>query len=354
MVDKGLQPVNLFLAIFPGVCCVGIVSLRVFIRLKRGKLAADILSSYYGYRSSDIPEGAVDPIAMMKWNYANSVIYNPILALVKVSFLITLIKLRSQNKWINGCLWGTLTLNGCFAIAAPLTCIFQCNPIARNWDPSVQGHCIHPGAYTVSTSSIVLATDVLILLMPSWILHDLKMPLSRKIMVIAFLSFGVLVTVVGAVRTSTMVKVFILKDAAGDPSYGVSYILSNLESGLAIIGVCGPTIKYLLGRCVPSLRNAEESRNRAYIYPVGGSQGETRSRRFTKTARTQSTFKEIDEMELTDTLHEEVPRVKRNTQDEDQMMITKTVVWKVENGPEKDSNSTNAAERANHVCEKGQ
>lgn len=205
----------------------------------------------------------------------------------------------------------------------------------------MRGECIHPGAYTVSTSSIVLATDLLILLMPSWILHDLKMPLSRKIMVIAFLSFGILVTVVGAVRTSTMVKVFILNEATGDPSYGVSYILSNLESGLAIIGVCGPTIKYLLGRCIPPLRNADESSNRAYMYPAGGSQGDARSRRFTKPAKTQSTFVEMDEMELTDMPHGEVPGMRRSTQAGDQIMITKTVAWEVENGPEKDSNSTN-------------
>jgi hypothetical protein len=276
-----------------------------------------------------------------QWNYANSIIYNPILALVKVSFLMTLIKLRSQNKWINRCLWGTLTMNGCFAIAAPLACIFQCNPISKYWDPSVQGQCADAGAYTVSTSSIVLTTDVLILLMPSWILHDLKMPLGRKLMVIAFLSFGVLVTVVGAVRTSVLVKVFVLKEATEDGSYGVGYTLSNIESGLAIIGTCGPTIKYILSCCIPSLKNADDSSNRGYIYPTVGSQGEARSKRFTRTVRTNTTFKEIDEMELTNVPGEEKQILGRNTRQGDPMIITKTVAWKVDNSQEKDSNSTN-------------
>ncbi|RYN74140.1 hypothetical protein AA0117_g7221 [Alternaria alternata] len=282
---------------------------------------------------------------MMKWNYANSIIYNPILALVKASFLMTLIKLRSQNKWINVCLWGTLIINGCFAVAAPLACILQCNPISKYWNPGIQGRCVDAGAYTVSTSLIVLTTDVLILLMPSWILHDLKMPLGRKLMVIAFLSFGILVTVVGAVRTSVLVKVFVLKEATEDGSYGVGYTLSNIESGLAIVGTCGPTIKYFLSCCIPSLSNADESSNRGYMYPTAGSQGDARSKRFTRTAKTHSTFKEIDELELTNVPGEDKHITRRDTQRGDPMMITKTVAWTVDNSHEKDSNSTNGEQR---------
>jgi hypothetical protein len=285
---------------------------------------------------------------MPQWNYANSIIYNPILALVKVSFLMTLIKLRSQNKWINRCLWGTVVINGCFAIAAPLACILQCNPISKYWDPSVQGQCVDAGAYTVSTSSTVLATDVLVLLMPSWILHDLKMPLGRKLMVIAFLSFGVLVTVVGAVRTSVLVKVFVLKQLKADPTYEIGYTLSNIESGLAIIGTCGPTIKYILSCCIPSLKNADESSNRQYMYPTIGSKGDTRSKRFTRTIKTHSTFKETDEVELTSISGEDKQMPRRNTHG-DAMMITKTVAWTVDNSREKDSNSTNGEQTPRNI-----
>ncbi|KAF1968201.1 hypothetical protein BU23DRAFT_541544 [Bimuria novae-zelandiae CBS 107.79] len=277
---------------------------------------------------------------MLKWNYANSIIYNPILALVKASFIVSLIKLRSQNKWINRCLWATLTLNGCFAIAAPLACILQCNPIAKYWNASTHGKCVDAGAYTVSTSSIVLTTDVLILLMPSWILRDLKMPLGRKLMVIAFLSFGVLVTVVGAVRTSFLVKVFVQKRVTADPTYEVNYTLSNIESGLAIIGTCGPTIKYILSCCVPSLRVADESSNRGYRYPTGGSQGESRSNRFTKGTQTRRAVEDFDEVELTRVSAENRKMERTHTQLGDTIKITKTVAWTVDNAQEKDSNST--------------
>jgi hypothetical protein len=203
-------------------------------------------------------------------------------------------------------------LNGCFAVAAPLACILQCDPIARYWDSTISGKCVDPGAYTISTSPIVLGSDFLILLMPSWILHDVTMPLGRKSMMIAFLSVGVAVTIVGAVRTSVLVKVFVIREVVRDPTYGVSYTLSNIESGLAIIGTCGPTIKYILGLCFPALKAADQSSNRNHVYPPsGGSLGKRCSRRQHKSNETNGMVGEADEIDLTNT-------------------IMKTVSWRVD------------------------
>ncbi|KAH5057440.1 hypothetical protein HBH96_109480 [Parastagonospora nodorum] len=305
------------MAAVPSVLCVFVVALRVWTRWRSKKYDLEdtllviatalnlvlsfttcgyIISSFYGYHVWNIPEGAIDPILMMKWNYANSIIYNPILALVKLSFILTLIKLRSPKIWINYCLWAMLCLNACFAVGAPLACIMQCNPIAKYWDRRIIGSCVHAGAYTVSTSSIVLATDVLILVMPSWMLHDLSMPLGRKLMVIVFLSFGIAVTVVGAVRTSVLVKKFVIQEVVEDPTYGMSYTLSNVESALAILGTCGPTVKNLLGLCIPSLKTVDESRNRFYGCPnTGRSQGERQTRPYAVDLQGQIASKEIDE-----------------------------------------------------------
>lgn len=70
----------------------------------------------------------------------------------------------------------------------------------------------------------------------------------------------------------------------------------NIESGLAIIGTCGPTIKHLFGLCIPALRAPDESSNRGYTYPPpNGSHDPVRSRRYTKGSRLHDTFNEIDE-----------------------------------------------------------
>lgn len=179
-----------------------------------------------------------------------------------------------------------------------MVCILQCNPIHKYWDSSVPGKCADSGAYTVSTSSIVLATDLLILIMPSCIIHDLRMPLARKLTMIALLSFGVAVTIVGAVRTSVLVRVFVIRQVVSDPTYGVTYTLSNIESGLAIFGACGPTIKYMLSFCCPSLKPPEASINRAFVRPSFDPHEEKPASRYTRETSTSDSFQRAHEAEL--------------------------------------------------------
>lgn len=212
----------------------------------------------------------------------------------------------------------------------------------------------------MSTSAIVLATDVLILVMPTWILHDLNMPFGRKLMVIAFLSFSVVVTIVGAFRTKAMVTGFVLTEPNPDPKYGIGFTLSNLESSLGIIGTCGPTIKYLLGFCIPALKISDDSSNHGYAYPpTGVSKGASRSRRHTKGARTTDTFKEVegnssgglgssvevgsdDDVELAQVVgHGRTRSDNGRANSEEQMIITKTVAWTLKS----------SRPDSNHTCE---
>ncbi|KAH7068481.1 hypothetical protein FB567DRAFT_457275 [Paraphoma chrysanthemicola] len=322
MLNRGLQPLCIVLAILPSVLCVLLVSFRIWTRWRGRKYGIGRLGYQFVLLLSN---SLLHTLSIRQWNYANSIIYNPILALVKASFLLTLIKLQCQNKWINLCLWGTLAANACFAVGAPLACIFQCNPIARYWDSTIPGKCVDPGAYTVSTSSIVLATDVLILIMPSWMLHDLSIPLGRKLMVIAFLSFGIAVTIVGAYRTSVLVKVFVVQEVVPDPTYGVGYTLSNIESGLAIIGTCGPTIKHLLGFCFPTSKVAHESNNRNYMYPSGGSHGERWPNRSGRSYTTVENASEDYQMKRTWSR-----RVRSQDSSEHNSSMTKIVSWRID------------------------
>lgn len=182
------------------------------------------------------------------------------------------------------------------------------------------------------------------------------MPAGRKLMVIAFLSFGVAVTIVGAVRTSVLVRAFVVGEVVPYPTYEVHYTLSNIDSGLAIIVTCGPTIKYLLGFCIPALKTPDESSNRGYTYPpTCGSQGASRSRRYTNGIRMDDTLKGVDksftsvrdsfgegrsdgDSELTNVNGGAQSDGHRTTSDE-HLVITKTVAWRVD-ASQPDSKST--------------
>ncbi|KAF2259213.1 hypothetical protein CC78DRAFT_433319, partial [Lojkania enalia] len=206
--------------------------------------------SWYGYHYYEIPEGVVDHTEVQKWSFINSVIYNPILGLIKASFLITLIKLRSPNPLIHYSLWVIFTVNALSTIVASLVCILQCRPIARFWDRSILGICLDAANYTYGTMGIVLVTDVMVLIMPIWIIYNLLMPLKRKLMAAAFLSFGFAVTGIGAYRFYMYSERFEQTNNL-DMNYDVRQGLSNVEVSLASIGACGGTVKWVLGLFIP-------------------------------------------------------------------------------------------------------
>jgi hypothetical protein len=223
-----------------------------------------------------------------------------------------------------------------------MVCLMQCQPVSHYWDKTISGKCVDAGAYTVSTSSIVLATDLLILLMLTWILYDLNMPLGRRLMVVSFLSFGVAVTVVGAIRTNVLVKVFVLGQTSPDPTYGTSFVLSNIESGFAIIGVCGPTFKYILGLCIPASKSQDDCTGQRYRNP--DSKAESSSERYRRSAKAECSLNTKDDnlengVELNSSAGDEWSRKERRVHDDETMAITKTIVWRVD-GEQPDSNST--------------
>ncbi|KAF2179736.1 hypothetical protein K469DRAFT_673874 [Zopfia rhizophila CBS 207.26] len=294
MAGSGLQPTVIALTVAPAILSTFIVVVRFWRRMVDQKFAIEdwllalaqiliigltittwvyVKKAYYGYHVYDIPKGALTPdvkVEANKWTYANAVIYNPILGLIKASFVLTLIKLRSANIWINRSLWFIFVINGLFTVTAPILCAFQCNPVAKQWDVSLPGKCLDPGKYVISTISIVLVTDIMVVVMPTWILYGLQIPLKRKIMIICFLSFGVAVTGIGAYRLSVFVDAYVKKIVRKDPTYSVRIVTSNLESNLAVIGACGATVKWLLGTFIPFFESDDTRKSSKYTPNTSG------------------------------------------------------------------------------------
>lgn len=69
--------------------------------------------------------------------------------------------------------------------------LWVCQPIAKYWDYSIlTGHCINLNAFFLATAVINAATDVLLLILPLFIVKDLRLPRGRKIGVALLLMAG--------------------------------------------------------------------------------------------------------------------------------------------------------------------
>ena len=76
------------------------------------------------------------------------------------------------------------------AIGTIIPTIFACTPIAKAWTPTLPGKCIWTPGIWYSSSSINVATDVMIILLPIFQMQSLKLRKAQKIGLVFLFSLG--------------------------------------------------------------------------------------------------------------------------------------------------------------------
>jgi hypothetical protein len=76
-------------------------------------------------------------------------------------------------------------------VANIITALVICQPIARNWNLSIDGTCGSQPKFYTSMGVINIITDVAILTLPLPYLFSLQMPWKRKIIAAGMMTIGV-------------------------------------------------------------------------------------------------------------------------------------------------------------------
>ncbi|KAI0448034.1 hypothetical protein F4803DRAFT_496251 [Xylaria telfairii] len=283
-----LQAVALFINFFLPILALVSVVLRFYARRMMMQIALDdwfllaalvfalamvapfyfyLKLNYFGWRGADVPE--FDPSPGRWWFYLAQIFYNPVLALVKTSILVFLLRLGGHRRRVRYFIYGLLTFNGLQAIAVFLVAVFQCIPIEANWDPvaAATAKCIYP-SFHVIVSSITLTTDLLVLIIPFWIFLGLKLPLAARIAIISVFLTGLAVTVIGAVRLYNVYKLFFIPpDPNYDPYYDIGITLNSIEINLAIVSGAAPGLRPLFRKWFPGLFGGSSKKYLGRAYP---------------------------------------------------------------------------------------
>lgn len=199
------------------------------------------VKSWQGYHYYDIPDLSVeDKVQAAKYDIANQLLYNPILALVKASIIFFLWRLEDQRKVIRWSLISFFLLNLGLAIATFVADLCQCTPVAYYWNHfetdtydeegnvvAAAGTCIHQIDFFLITAGLSVLTDILIMLIPAAMVWRLKMRKSRKIAVWAVMSLGWVVAIIGIVRI--VLYYYRFQPDSIDRSYSVDYTISGAE-----------------------------------------------------------------------------------------------------------------------------
>ncbi|KAI1078397.1 hypothetical protein F5B20DRAFT_571641 [Whalleya microplaca] len=267
-----LQAVALFINFFFPTLALLVVSLRFYLRITLRQVGLDdylILAAllcsvlmcgpfymyiklhYWGWHTVDVP--AFDPSPGLWWFYLAQLFYNPVLALVKASVLLFLLRLGGHKTGVRWAIYSLNTFNALQAIGIFLVALLQCLPIHANWDikAKVDAVCVD-NAFHLTISCLTILTDILVLAIPFWIFLGLNMKTPTKLAVIGIFLIGLSVTIISIVRLVSVYKVFYVKpDPNADTYYDISVTLNVVEINLAIISATGPALRPLMRRWFP-------------------------------------------------------------------------------------------------------
>ncbi|KZL65882.1 CFEM domain-containing protein [Colletotrichum tofieldiae] len=292
---SSLQHIGFFVLFFFPALALIVVALRVYSRVSTKQFGwddglicfamaesiAETIASYFAMRYAflgvhvyDIPLEADSRLGSL-WNYIIQLLYNPILALVKTSVLMFLLRLSGQKRSIRYTIIGLNVFNIALMIAIFTTVIFQCQPINYFWEkagrnPPTDGKCIDMAAFYVATASLTIFTDVLSLALPFWIFLGLKMPVRVKIALLAVFALGAVVTAISVLRLAWLIEVSYHINEQ-DPTYDIRFTYSAVETNLAIITASAPALRGLFLRWFPSFfASLKSSSNGRYGYGRSG------------------------------------------------------------------------------------
>ena len=153
---------------------------------------------FVGIHYWDVPMGDVLanlPKGLM-WIYIVGLVYNPILAVVKQSVLVLLLRVAGDGKpYLRTAVWITAVFNAAEMVAVFLVVIFQCSPIEANWNvallaPGGGGKCIDQIAFGLSTAVLTIVTDLFVLALPIYIFFDLQINKRTKLALIFVFMLG--------------------------------------------------------------------------------------------------------------------------------------------------------------------
>ena len=198
--------------------------------------------------------------------FAAEILNAPPMALAKISTLLLFARIF-PNQTFKRILWALGLFISTYSAIIVITIIFQCKPIKRVWDPTVEAECIDINTTWNVLCSLTVLTDILLLCLPLPQLWKLQMPRGTKLQVIGIFSIGSLsvncartfdteltggsspnsVTVISSYRISKLHGLSLYSD---DPTWNddAPNLWSIVEISAAILGACTITYRPLFDR----------------------------------------------------------------------------------------------------------
>ncbi|KAM7185465.1 hypothetical protein V8F20_011787 [Naviculisporaceae sp. PSN 640] len=181
----------------------------------------------------------------------NGISYNLGTIFIKTSILSFYLRFAVSNRPFQILSYIMFFVVVLYCLPMLLVNLWLCRPVQKFVDRTIPGHCVDVMPPFVVQAAFNCGTDVVLLLMPIWLLWPLAIPRAQKIGLSLILAAGGFVCAVSFVR---LAKIF------EQPTYGdftwsftPNIIWCIIEMTVGIICACLPYIKFLLDHHYPGL-----------------------------------------------------------------------------------------------------
>lgn len=135
---------------------------------------------------------------------------------IKVNILLQYARIFSPKGLRNFTFWAShvlIWLNVVFYLVWTFFSLFQCTPRAKAWDVTIPGKpCMSSAIVSAIGSSLALASDIIVLVLPQRVIWQLQIPFSKKAELSAIFTIGTFACASSGVRMRYVI------DLVRDPS----------------------------------------------------------------------------------------------------------------------------------------
>lgn len=202
-------------------------------------------------------------IPYSKWGAASVVVYVPAVGLAKVAILLFYLRLNPERGFRTA-VYISLVLTTSYVIALSLAILLACQPVAKFWNPFLEGHCLDARKLYLANAILNVIFDFVVLLVPVPMLRKLQVSTRQKLVIGALFSLGSITCVVSVVRIYFQDSVIGEADLSWHIVTPTSLVF--VECNLSIICGCVMVLRPFLRRHLPQVLGGDYRR---YKSPAG-------------------------------------------------------------------------------------
>ncbi|KFA74740.1 hypothetical protein S40288_08839 [Stachybotrys chartarum IBT 40288] len=191
----------------------------------------------WGHHISTLP--IEDIVTITELTFGLYYMYDVALFLTKLSALFFIRRIfprEASPRWFNIAMWVAYFCNAAQIIGLALATMFFCRPIARSWDPTIEGECPDNSGLWISGGVTAIFVDLIILLLPLPRIWRLQTSRPRRIgiMIIFLLGYCAIFISVGR-----LIQTIVAADAMdADVTYEGVFLVYWLSAEVTLLEIC--------------------------------------------------------------------------------------------------------------------